>query len=122
MGSPEVGPPEMGSAEMGSAEMGSAEMGSLRQRHDRLSTPLCDRGPGGVVQQVAAACDDGPFGGDVDDGAAVLTLTRPHQFAVDSEVERARTVSIQHASKAAVPRSLANFHVGHFAVWCRPTI
>ena len=31
-----------------------------------------DRGLGGVVLQVAAACDDGTHGGDVNDGAALV--------------------------------------------------
>ena len=31
-----------------------------------------DRGLGGVVLQVAAACDDGTDGGDVNDGAALV--------------------------------------------------
>src|ERR1700751_2114750 len=31
-----------------------------------------DRGLGGVVLQVAAACEDGTYGGDVNDGAAVV--------------------------------------------------
>src|SRR3954463_9084144 len=31
-----------------------------------------DRGLGGVVLQIAAACDDGTYGGDVDDGAALV--------------------------------------------------
>src|SRR5204862_2654407 len=35
-----------------------------------------DRGLGGVVLQVAAACYDGTYGGDVHDGAA---LVAPHQ-------------------------------------------
>src|SRR5947207_8996360 len=31
-----------------------------------------DRGLGGVVLQIAAACDDGTYGGDVNDGAALV--------------------------------------------------
>src|SRR5205823_97563 len=41
-------------------------VGSERPRQAR------DRGLGGVVLQIAAACDDGTYGGDVNDGAALV--------------------------------------------------
>src|SRR5437899_7325897 len=60
-----------------------------------------DRGLGGVVLQVAAACDDGTYGGDVNDGAALVAAHQrnrrlgtegvAHQVDVEDLVPARRT-------------------------------
>src|SRR5207302_550849 len=50
-------------------------VGGQRPRQPR------DRSLGGVVLQVAAACDDGTHGGDVNDGAALVANTPDRRLA-----------------------------------------
>src|SRR6266403_512035 len=83
-------------------------VGGKRPRQTR------DRGLGGVVLQVAAACDDGTYGGDVNDGAALVAAHQrnrrlgtedvAHQVDIEDLVpaRRARLVDLLVSADAGI--------------------
>jgi len=63
-----------------------------------------DRGLGGVVLQVAAACDDGTYGGDVNDRSALVAAHQRNRrlgtpFKPSRACCRARECSYNHAGR-----------------------